>query len=329
MKQSLLTIFIPTGGRQKSLRKVLKCLSTQSFKKFEVLVVDFKYDSENKNLCNFFKNKINIQYLIQNKKGICNAANIALSKSKTKYFARIDDDVLIPKNWAKNIINNFRKSNRIGAVTGPTIIPRKYLLSRDLFYFENKFKKGNLFFRLIGKIYFSYFLENNPYKLAYWFKSGAFSIGSNFINKNKKEILEVDNLEACNFTVKTSILKKIKGFDEGFVGACEYNEADISFKVKRLKYKIIYNTNCALKHLPSCDGFYKERPESFSRMTNFIKFYFRHIKPNTLDKFFRFSLYLCFLNCYYLYRSITNKQVNQLGAIPGTFWGIIINLKEL
>lgn len=229
MKQSLLTIFIPTGGRQKSLRKVLKCLSTQSFKKFEVLVVDFKYDSENKNLCNFFKNKINIQYLIQNKKGICNAANIALSKSKTKYFARIDDDVLIPKNWAKNIINNFRKSNRIGAVTGPTIIPRKYLLSRDLFYFENKFKKGNLFFRLIGKIYFSYFLENNPYKLAYWFKSGAFSIGSNFINKNKKEILEVDNLEACNFTVKTSILKKIKGFDEGFVGACEYNEADISF----------------------------------------------------------------------------------------------------
>lgn len=329
MKNTKLTIFIPTGERSKSLEKVLLSLKNQTYKNFEVIVVDFKEDLKNKKLCYRFEKNLKIKYLIQNKKGICNAANLALKNTNSDYFTRTDDDVLIPKNWVKNIVNTFSKNKKIGAVTGPTIIPKKNIQSRDLFYFENKFKNGNIFFKILGKIYFNYFLENNPYRVAHWFKCGAFSLGSNFENAKKIKSEIVTNLEACNFTVKTKLLKKIGGFDESFTGACEYNEADISFKTRNKGYQIIYKGNCWLNHIPSTSGFFKKRPESFSRMINFIKFYFRHIKPNNLDKFFRFFFYLIFLNLYYLNQAVSKKQTNQLGAIGGTFWGILINLPEL
>jgi len=41
-----------------------------------------------------------------------------------------------------------------------------------------------------------------------------------------------------------------------------------------------------------------------------------------MDTFFRYSLYLIFLNSYYIYLAITRHQAVQLMAIPGAIAGL-------
>lgn len=166
-------------------------------------------------------------------------------------------------------------------------------------------------------------MEGQPFTLGKWFKSGAFSLGSNYPKcLSLKEPIEVDHHEACNMAVKKVLLEKIGGFDETYVGIGEFNEPDVSFKIGKIGYKIIFDPKAAVYHLSSKEGFFKERPSSYGRVRNFINFYFKHIKPNTPDKFIRFFSYLLFLNGFFIYKGITTRRLNQFGSILGTIKGL-------
>lgn len=316
------TVFIPTGNRASSLRKILDSLVNQTCKDFEVIIVDYKSGKDTFTTIEQYRDKIKIHVINQKEKGLAKAANLALKKTTGDIFIRTDDDVVMDKNWLKAIQDTFLKDKQVGGVTGPTVIPSNYLQNRDLFSFEEKFKNGSLLWKFIGKIYFDYFMEGNPYRVSHWTKCGAFTLGSNFVSAQKTPYQEVNNLEACNWSVKTALLKKVGGFDETYTGVGEYHEADAAFKIKNLGFKLVFNPKAMLNHCPSQDGFFHERPSSYSRMINFIRFYITYIKLDSVDKLNRFSLYLLFLNCYYSATAVRTRQVRQLGALPATFIGL-------
>ncbi len=317
------SIFIPTGNRASSLEKVLRSLVHQSYKKFEVLIVDYHSTDSTHQVITQYKKRLKITLIHQKTKGLSKAANLALKQAKGKIFIRTDDDVVMSKNWLEAVWTSFLKDRRVGGVTGPTVIPAAYRKYRDLFVIEKKFKEGNLFWQLLGKLYFGYFMEGDPHRVSHWFDSGAFSLGSNFPEATREKLHEVTNLEACNFSVRTKLLRKIGGFDITYSGVGEYYEPDAAYKIKRLGYKLVFNPKAMLNHCPSQQGFYKDRPESYSRMINFIVFYRRHIKLNSLRKLLRFIPYVLFLNGYYMYTALKTKQIKQLGAIPGTIVGFL------
>jgi len=319
----LISIFIPTGNRTESLKKVLESLTKQTYKKFEVLVVDYKSTDRTSSVIKILKNKLHIKLIRQQKKGLVNAANLALKQAKGEIFIRTDDDVVMKPYWLEAIYKTFNENKKIGGLTGPTIIPNKFVKNRDLFIFENKFKNGSIFWKIIGSIYFGYFMEGNPHRVSHWFDCGAFSLGSNFSDSLKEPMHEINNLEACNWSVRTKLLKQIGGFDTTYGGVGEYHEADAAFRIKDLGYKLVFNPKVFLNHCPSKDGFFSERPSSYSRMINFVTFYLRNIKLNSYTKFFRYFTYLIFLNCYYVYQGISSHELKQFGAIPGTFVGFL------
>ena len=227
------------------------------------------------------------------------------------------------KDWLLAIFDTFSKYKDVGGVTGPTVIPVAFRKNRDLFIIEERFKKGNILWKLIGSLYFGYFMDGQPRRVGHWFDSGAFGLGSNFPEAKNEKQHEVSNLEACNFSVRKNLLKKIGGFDTFYSGVGEYHEPDAAFKIKGLGYKLIFNPKASLNHCPSKQGFFNDRPESYSRMINFIVFYRRHIKLDSLRKFFHFIPYLIFLDAYYIYTAVKTKQLKQLGAIPGTIVGFL------
>lgn len=319
----IVSIFIPTGNRAISLDKTLQSLRTQSYKRFEVIIVEYKSSDNTTDIIKKYSHHFDIKIIRQKTKGLSKAANLALKQTKGKIFIRTDDDVVMSPNWLRAIVDTFNSSKKIGGVTGPTIIPLAFRKNRDLFIIEERFNKGNFIWKLIGKLYFGYFMEGEPRKVSYWFESGAFGLGSNFPESKKEPTQEVTNLEACNYSVRTSLLRKVGGFDTSYSGVGEYHEADAAFKIKDLGYKLIFNPKASLSHCPSKQGFYNDRPESYSRMTNFIVFYRRHIKLNSVRKFLRFIPYLVFLNAYYIYTAIRTKQPKQLGAVPGTIMGFL------
>lgn len=318
-----ISIFIPTGNRAESLKIVLDSLVAQTYQDFDIIIVDYKSTDNTPQIIESFNQKLKITVLHQTEKGLARAANMALDIATGDIFIRTDDDVKMSTGWLQAIHDTFTDP-QVGGVTGPTVIPEDYKQNRDLFVFENAFKTGNAFWKTIGYIYFNYFMEGNPRKVSYWFDSGAFGIGSNFEEATKEPLHEITNLEACNFSVRTELLRKVKGFDTIYSGVGEYHEADAAFKIKELGYKLMFNPKAYLNHRPSQDGFYNDRPESYSRMINFITFYLRHIKANSYRKFFRFSSYILFLDGYYVYQYIKTKQTSQLGALWATLVGPVI-----
>jgi len=325
-KKPRLSVLIPTKNRSRSLARCLDSLTKQSFTDFEVVIVDGGSTDETRCVVEKYSGKLRIIFEIQ-KGGLIPQQNKGWRISNGEILVRIDDDIIATPGWLNAIVETFKISDEIGGVTGPTIIPENRKKFRDLFLFQEKFKNGGIFWRLLGKVYFNYFMEGQPFAVGKWFKSGAFSLGSNYPEcLNLKGPIEVDHHEACNMAVKKILLEKIGGFDETYIGIGEFNEPDVSFKIRKLGYKIMFNPKAAVYHLPSKEGFFKERPNSYGRVLNFINFYFKHIKPNTPDKFVRFFSYLLFLNGYFIYKAITSGQINQLRCILGTIAGLSKNM---
>ena len=322
------SIFVPTGNRAKSIKIVLDSLKKQTYKIFEVIVVDYKSTDNTQEVVKEFSRSLTIHFIQQNNKGLSNAANLALKHAKGEIFIRTDDDVEMSPQWLQAIVDTFTFHKKVGGVTGPTIIPSKYLKNRDLFIYENKFTHGNSIWRLLGTVYYNWFMEGKPFAVGRWFGSGAFSLGSNFKKSTQEPLQEVDNLEACNFAVATRLLKKIGGFDTLYAGVGEYHEADAAYKIKNSGYKLYFNPKAVLFHKPSRDGFFHERPNSYLRMINYVVFYMRFIKLNTFKKILQCTSYIIFLWCYYCLTGIKTKNLKQFGAIPGTLAGFIVYFKN-
>lgn len=330
MSDPKISIIIPTKNRRETLSRCLTSLVKQDYQDFEVIIVDGGSTDGTTNLVKEYRARLAVKFVRQKKRGLVNAVNEGWSVSDGDIVIRTDDDIMATREWLKKVVETFCISNDIGGVTGPTIIPEEQKRYRDLFYFQEKLKNGNILWRSMGKLYFDYFLEGEPFAVSKWFKSGAFSLGSNYPECLKlKEPIEVTHQEACNMATRKDLLEKVGGFDEIFKGIGEFNESDVSFKIRKLGYKIMFNPKAVLYHLPSKEGFFKERRNSYGRILNFINFYFRHIKPNTLDKFVRFFSYLLFLNGFFIYKFITTRQINQLGCIPGTIIGLTRNVFKM
>lgn len=321
----LISVLIPTYNRRDSLKNCFDSLIAQEYKDFEVVIVDGGSSDGTKELIERYRDKLNIQ-LTTSKLGLVKTMNVAWQTAKGDVVTRTDDDVIVTPQWLLEIARVFSSSDKVGGVTGPTLIPEERLEYRDLLYFNQRFRegKGSFFWKIIGKFYYDYILEGQPYAVGKVFKSGAFSVGPNYQDCLKiSEIIEVDYLEACNMSLKRELLVQIGGFDEGYKEVAEWHEPDACYKIKKLGYKMMFNPKAVLYHYPSQSGIYQARSNAFWRTHNFIRFYLKHIKVNSWSKFHRFFAYLFFMNSYFIYKFIITRRFSQLSAIPGTIYGLV------
>lgn len=153
-------------------------------------------------------------------------------------------------------------------------------------------------------------------------RSGAFTLGSNFessIAQVKSKIV-VENLEACNFAVRRSLLKSLGGFDPIFCkGLSEYHEADVACKIRKAGYVNIFNPKAIVHHNIQRDLCIRQ--ESFNRIQNFIIFYRRHIAHPNVYSWALFFLHVGMQNCYYFYLFLKTRNISLLGAVPGSLLG--------
>lgn len=318
-------IFVPTSNRIDALKQCLDSLNSQTLKDFTVILVGLKQDCDVERLIKEYPN-LSIVYILQKQKGLIDAANEALKIAQNEIFVRIDDDVILDRDWYENLVATFEADETIGGVTGPTTMSDEGLNSRDLTkYLEYYRKSKSLLGKLIYWFYNSFLYENKLMEVSCFLDSGVFTLGSNFPSAREiKTKLEVSNLEACNWSARRELLVKVGGFDTVFLkGLGDYHEADAALKIKKLGYKLIFNPKVALKHNVEIGKVSAVRPNSYYRIQNFIVFYFRYNKISSPIKLLRFLSNVCLQNGYYIITSIKNKATSPLGAIPGTFVGFV------
>ncbi len=309
-----LSVVICTYNRVSSLAKTLLSLTKQSYKGFEVIIIDGGSADGTKRVVDEFKNRLLIRFYVFEEKQLAKVRDLGWRKARGKLVSWVDDDVVVSPDWAQSIIEIFEDS-KIGGASGPTIIPPKILKQRDIFFFYNK----SGFSKWLGAIWNKVFLENGMYQVGRVFRSGAWSPGSNFRSCLRlKGLIDVDYLEACNMTIRRNLVRKVGGFDLGYKGVAEWCELDLAQKIKALGYRLIFSSKVRVDHFVSQGGVYTRRNDARERMENFLRYYFRFVFQPKWGHVWRFGLYLFFLNGYWVYKTISTGQISWLGGVAGT-----------
>lgn len=106
MKKSLVSVVIPTYNRAKELNRAIKSVLKQTYKKWELIIVDDgSTDDTKKVVQNYMKKyKKKIKYLYQRNKGQGAARNYGIKRAKGEFIAFLDsDDEWLPEKLEKQI----------------------------------------------------------------------------------------------------------------------------------------------------------------------------------------------------------------------------------
>ncbi|MBU3956981.1 glycosyltransferase [Patescibacteria group bacterium] len=139
-KKPLVSIIIQTKNEQRTIGKLLKVLTEQTFKNFEIVVVDDNSTDKTLEIVNIFSKKLPIK-ILKIKPGEFSYSyvlNLGASKAKGKYLCSLVGHSLpFSKTWLADGLSNFKDPKIAGISAYYNEIPISYIFP----------KIGKLFFR--------------------------------------------------------------------------------------------------------------------------------------------------------------------------------------
>lgn len=110
-----ISVVIPAYNEEKFLPKCLESLQQQSFKDFEIIVVDNNCTDKTAEIAKSYGAKV----VAEKRKGVCFARQCGVSNAKSKIIVSSDADCTYKPNWLQNIYQAFIDNSGTVAVTGP------------------------------------------------------------------------------------------------------------------------------------------------------------------------------------------------------------------
>ena len=108
------SVVIPTYNRKGLLKRCIDSLLNQSYKDFEIIVVDDGSTDGTRDILKCMK----VKYIRQKRKGPAAARNTGIKSAKAEIIAFTDDDCEIDRDWVKNVVLSF--NDKYDAVKGNT-----------------------------------------------------------------------------------------------------------------------------------------------------------------------------------------------------------------
>ena len=160
-----ISVIIPVYNREKFLQKCLKSLENQSFKSFEVLIVD---DGSNDRSC-----EIADEFCMRNEdwkifklehKGVSYARLFGINNSSGKYLSFVDSDDVVKPDFLKILYENIRNS-QISICNYVTEISGFNFKFKNLFFHKpGVFSRNQAIKSLISDISLKSFLWNKLFE---------------------------------------------------------------------------------------------------------------------------------------------------------------------
>lgn len=208
------SVIIPNWNGMRYLDVCLNSLLKQTFKDFDVIVVD---DASTDNSVKFVMDRYPMVSIIRlpDNKGFCTAVNEGIKNSSGEYIALLNNDTEVGPGWLDALYNSINARADVG------------FCASKILYFNNR----NI-------------IESAG--IGFSSELAGFPIGA-FLNMDSyDQIREVFGACACAAIYRRKMLDEIGLFDESFfmIG----DDIDISFRAQLAGYRCLYVPNAIVYH---------------------------------------------------------------------------------
>jgi glycosyltransferase involved in cell wall biosynthesis len=99
----MLSVVVPVYNRPEEIRELLDSLCRQSFKKFEVVIVEDGSAIKSDTVVADFQSKLNIHYFYKKNTGPGDSRNFGMTRASGDYFIILDSDCVLPSHYLEEI----------------------------------------------------------------------------------------------------------------------------------------------------------------------------------------------------------------------------------
>ncbi|MGI6103264.1 MAG: glycosyltransferase family 2 protein [Patescibacteria group bacterium] len=211
--QPRVSVIIPTLNRDAVLTATLDDVLKQMYPDFEVIVVD-QSDEVAESVRRYLNMHPDVIFLQLEEKGTPNAKNVGADRATGEIFVFLDDDVRIASN--------------------------RFLLAHVANYADPA----------VGGVGGRVTMDGDPPpetiadvgKFRWFGLKEVTNFSANFRT-------DIDHVYGCNQSFRREAFERAGGFQKVYKGNAHLEEADVSFRVRRAGYRIVFDPNAVLHHL--------------------------------------------------------------------------------
>jgi GT2 family glycosyltransferase len=232
MNFPLLSVIIPTYGREEALRDSLIDVLKQDYPNFEVLVVDQtpKHQPEIEVFLQEQTTAGKIKWFRLNWASLPGARNYAVRRAKGEIILFIDDDIKLNPGFLAAHAKNYLDKPEIGAIAGRVFDRMKMADAAQ------------------GKTQSDVISNTIEYLPPQAMDPGIAWYYIDFVHTVKSQ--EVLTARGCNMSFRREVFTKYGlRFDERFRGSAVREESDFCLRLRQTGYKIWYDPEACLVHL--------------------------------------------------------------------------------
>ncbi|RJX18362.1 MAG: glycosyltransferase family 2 protein [Desulforudis sp.] len=112
------SLVVATFNRSRELESLLESLLLQTFKNFEVIIIDQSEDDLTKTVVEVYKGQLRLLYHHNPERGLSKARNIGISLSQGRILAFPDDDCVYYPDTIEKAIEAFNRNPRAAIILG-------------------------------------------------------------------------------------------------------------------------------------------------------------------------------------------------------------------
>lgn len=105
----MISIIIPTLNEEKYIPNLLTCLKNQSYKIFEIIIVDANSEDKTKEVANKFKDSLKIKIINSDKRNVAYQRNLGANNAKNERILFLDADTKIREDFVERSLEEIKK----------------------------------------------------------------------------------------------------------------------------------------------------------------------------------------------------------------------------
>ncbi|WP_207421186.1 glycosyltransferase [Desertivirga brevis] len=109
MSDLFFSIIIPLYNRPQEIDELLQTLTRQTYKNFEVLVIEDGSKLPAKEIVESYSSVLSIAYYVKQNEGQGFTRNYAFARARGEYFIVFDSDCLIPEDYLQNVSEHLKR----------------------------------------------------------------------------------------------------------------------------------------------------------------------------------------------------------------------------